>query len=226
MKYFLSSLSILLVYLLTWNRDLIAFFVKERQTQQVEEFFSDSLTIGRKGKNKIEISKIRNEDVCEVILSFYSRQGKNWLLKNQFQFAKDLITDIDPQISDFNNDGYNDITYVSNVAARGANEVRRLLIYDPAKDVLIPIQNSEEYPNMAYNKELNCIDAFLVHGGSSTVFLILEGNQLKEIASVHNDSHRTVYKTDKNGNSILISTDTLNPEDIYMRYKNFDPPEF
>ncbi|WP_448606898.1 hypothetical protein [Paenimyroides ceti] len=226
MKYFLSSLSILLVYLLTWNRDLIAFFVKERQTQQIEDFFSDSLTIGRKGKNKIEISKIRNEDACEVILSFYSREGKNWLLKNRFQFAKDLITDIDPQISDFNNDGYNDITYVSNVAARGANEVRRLLIYDPAKDVLIPIQNSEEYPNMAYNKELNCIDAFLVHGGSSTVFLILEGNQLKEIASVHNDSHRTVYKTDKNGNSILISTDTLNPEDIYMRYKNFDPPEF
>lgn len=226
MKYFLSSLSILLVYLLTWNRDLIAFFVKERQTQQIEDFFSDSLTIGRKGKNKIEISKIRNEDACEVILSFYSREGKNWLLKNRFQFAKDLITDIDPQISDFNNDGYNDITYVSNVAARGANEIRRLLIYDPAKDVLIPIQNSEEYPNMAYNKELNCIDAFLVHGGSSTVFLILEGNQLKEIASVHNDSHRTVYKTDKNGNSILISTDTLNPEDIYMRYKNFDPPEF
>lgn len=225
MKYFLFSI-LTLIFLLTENSRFITSFKKDRQAQQIEEFFSDSLTIGRKGKNKIEISKIRNEDVCEVILSFYSRQGKNWLLKNQFQFAKDLITDIDPQISDFNNDGYNDITYVSNVAARGANEVRRLLIYDPAKDVLIPIQNSEEYPNMAYNKELNCIDAFLVHGGSSTVFLILEGNQLKEIASVHNDSHRTVYKTDKNGNSILISTDTLNPEDIYMRYKNFDPPEF
>lgn len=226
MKYFLSSLSILLVYLLTGNRDWIASFTKERQTQQIEEFFSDSLTIGRKGKNKIEISKIRNEDACEVILSFYSREDKNWLLKNRFQFAKDAITGIDPEISDFNNDGYNDITYVSNAAARGANEVRMLFIYDPAKDVLIPIQNSEEYPNLAYNKELNCIDAFLVHGGTSTVFLVLEGNQLKEIASVHNDSHRTVYKTDKDGNSILISRDSLNPEDIYMRYKNFDPPEF
>ncbi len=225
MKYFLFSI-LTLIFLLTENSRFITSFKKDRQAQQIEEFFSDSLTIGRKGKNKIEISKIRNEDACEVILSFYSREGKNWLLKNRFQFAKDLITDIDPQISDFNNDGYNDITYVSNVAARGANEIRRLLIYDPAKDVLIPIQNSEEYPNMAYNKELNCIDAFLVHGGSSTVFLILEGNQLKEIASVHNDSHRTVYKTDKKGNSILISTDTLNPEDIYMRYKNFDPPEF
>jgi len=225
MKYFLFSI-LTLIFLLTENSRFITSFKKDRQAQQIEEFFSDSLAIGRKGKNKIEISKIRNEDACEVILSFYSRQGKNWLLKNQFQFAKDAITGIDPEISDFNNDGYNDITYVSNVAARGANEVRRLLIYDPAKDVLIPIQNSEEYPNMAYNKELNCIDAFLVHGGSSTVFLILEGNQLKEIASVHNDSHRTVYKTDKNGNSILISTDTLNPEDIYMRYKNFDPPEF
>lgn len=226
MKYFLSSLSILLIFLLTENSGFMASFKKYEQTGQIEEFFSDSLTIGRKGNNKIEISKIKKEDICEVIISFYSRQGKEWLLKNRFQFAKDAITGIDPEITDFNNDGYNDITYVSNVAGRGANEVRRLFIYHPVKDVLIPIQNSEEYPNMAYNKELNCIDAFLVHGGSSTVFLILEGNQLKEIASVHNDSHRTVYKTDKDGNSILISRDTLNPEDIYMRYKNFDPPEF
>lgn len=225
MKYFLFSI-LTLIFLLTENSHFITSFKKDRQAHQIEEFFSDSLTIGRKGKNKIEISKIRNEDTCEVILSFFSREGKNWLLKNRFQFAKDAITGIDPEISDFNNDGYSDITYVSNVAARGANEVRMLFIYDPAKDVLIPIQNSEEYPNMAYNKELNCIDAFLVHGGSSTVFLILEGNKLKEIASVHNDSHRTVYKTDINGNSILISRDTLNPEDIYMRYKNFDPPEF
>ncbi len=225
MKYFLFSI-LTLFFLLAGNSHFIPRFKKNQQPQQVEEFFSDSLTIGRKGKNKIEISKIKKEDICEVTISFYSRQGKEWLLKNKFQFAKDAITGIDPEITDFNNDGYNDITYVSNVAGRGANEVRRLFIYDPAKDVLIPIQNSEEYPNMAYNKELNCIDAFLVHGGSSTVFLILEGNQLKEIASVHNDSHRTVYKTDKNGNSILISRDTLNPEDIYMRYKNFDPPEF
>ncbi len=51
------------------------------------------------------------------------------------------------QLEDFNNDGIKDMTYVSAVAARGANEVRRLFIYDKKRDELVYIKNSEDYPN-------------------------------------------------------------------------------
>jgi len=41
--------------------------------------------------------------------------------------------------------------------------------------------NAEEYPNMLYNKELDCIDAFLIHGGTSTVFFKNERRPFKGI---------------------------------------------
>jgi len=144
-------------------------------TTAPEETFIDSLHIGRKTFNKIMLSKYRPDDSIYVIISFFSRQNKKWILKNKFRFEKDALSGCDPKISDFNNDGLNDFTYVSDVATRGANEVRRLFIYDRVHDRLIYIQNAEDYPNMLYNKDLNCIDAFLVYGGCMTVFLKIHG---------------------------------------------------
>jgi hypothetical protein len=131
--------------------------------------------------------------------------------------------DLNPNITDFNNDNFKDITFISTQAARSANEVRRLFIYDDYKRELTSIANSEDYPNMIYNKELNCIDAFLIHGGSSTVFAKIKGDSLIEFASVHNDSHRTVYEIDEFGNEKLLRKDRIDPEDIYIRYSNYKP---
>ena len=76
----------------------------------------------------------------------------------------------EPNISDFNNDNFKDITFISGSAARGANEVRRLFIYDNQNRELISIVNSQNYPNMQYNKELNCIDAFIDRRNFYTFF--------------------------------------------------------
>jgi len=174
-------------------------------TAKLEEFYVDSVNIGRKKFNKIELSKYRTADSCWVSIKFYSSStGKSWTLKQTFGFEKDDIRDCDMKLSDFNNDGFKDMTYISAVAARGANQVRRLFIYDKIKDRLVYIINSEDYPNMLYNKTLNCIDAFLVYGGSSTVFLRIKGDSLVEFASVQLDNDLRVYETDNKGVRKLI----------------------
>ena len=174
---------------------------EKENVDELVESFSDDTKIGVSGKNKIEIFNFKKAEGNVVQIKFYSLAENNeWKLKQNFEYEKDELTGCDPKISDFNNDGFKDVTYVSDVAARGANELRRLFIYDEKKDELIPIKNSEDYPSMLYNKKLNCVDAFLIHGTSTTVFLKIEGDMLKEFASVGNDgSVRTIYSIGKDG---------------------------
>jgi len=191
-------------------------------TTKLEEFFADSLNIGRKSFNKIEVSKYSFGDSDYVIIRFYSKQNDRWVLVDNFQFEKDDVTGCDTKLNDFNNDGLNDMTYISAVAARGANEVRRLFIYNKAKDRLVYIKNSEDFPNMLYNRELDCIDAFLVYGGCSTVFLKISGDSLNGFASVELMDGLTVTEFDKNGNEKVIFRDKKNKA-AYVRYKNYKP---
>jgi hypothetical protein len=128
----------------------------------------------------------------------------------------------EPNISDFNNDNFNDITFVSGSAVRGANEIRRLFIYDNKNKELTSIVNSQNFPNIQYNKELNCIDAFIVTGGTSTHFVSIRNDSLIEFASVHSDNNRIVYEIDKFGREKVLRRDTIiNKENIYVRYKNY-----
>ena len=188
------------------------------------EYFVDSVSIGQREKNKIEITNYQVNDSNFVIINIYSLlENKHWKLKQTFNFGKDGLTGCDPLISDFNNDNFNDFTYVSTRAARMSNEVRTLFIYNGLKDELILIKNSEDYPNMLYNKELDCIDAFLIHGGTSTIFIKIIGDSLSEFASVHNSDFRVVYKTDNLGNRTLIKKKKLNSRGIWIRYKSYDP---
>jgi hypothetical protein len=188
------------------------------------EFFSDSLTIGQKSNSKVELSYYHSEDSNYVVIQFYSLSSQGWALKNNFQFDKDGPSGCDPHISDFNNDGFNDFTYISMNAARGANEVRQLFIYDHKGNQLICMKNSNEFPNMLYNKHLNCIDAFLVYGGCSTVFLRIQGDSLAPFASVDLFGGLTISEYDKNGNETIIGQDSTNKAG-YIRYKNYRPLE-
>jgi hypothetical protein len=189
---------------------------------KLAEYFVDSLNIGRKSFNKIEISKYRAADSVYVIINFYSKQNYKWVLRNNFHFRKDCVLDCDTKISDFNNDKLNDMTYISAVACRGANEVRRLFIYDKFNDKLIYIRNSDSYSNILYNHELNCIDAFSIYGGSSTDFLKISGDSLLKFASVELFLGLTVYTYDKDGQEKIIFQDSTN-KSHYVRYKNFCP---
>lgn len=196
------------------------------------ESFSDDSNIGRPHKNRIQIDivKLPGSDAAYkpnnlAIVRFYSvTSSKVWELKQTIEVESHALADADPKIEDFNNDGLNDITFISNTAARGANEVRTLLIYDEANDALVHIKNSEEYPNLAYNKTLNCIDAWIFTGATTTVFLKLEGDKLREFASVDTGAELVVSVIDKDGEARIIRRKKMAEADIYTRYRTFNPP--
>ncbi|MGQ0540793.1 MAG: XAC2610-related protein [Blastocatellia bacterium] len=153
-------------------------------------------------------------------------------MKQTLEIESHALAGADPKIEDFNNDGLKDITFRSNTAARGSNDVRTLLIYDKTNDVLVHVKNSEDYPNLAYNKALKCIDSWMVHGASTTVFLRLEGDLLKEFASVGTGANRdgnccalTVRITEKAGKETVIRRKRITEDDIYTRFRTFDPPQ-
>ena len=165
---------------------------------EIIETFTDSLNIGRKGKCKIELIKHRVFDDHFIIIKFYIKSPTSWYIQNTYSYETDALMGFEPNISNFNGDNYNDLTFISGTAARGANEVRRLFIYDDQQQKLVSIVNSQEYPNMLYNKELNCIDAWIVTGTTMTVFAKIIGDSLKTFASVDNsEGYHTIYV--KNG---------------------------
>jgi len=229
MKFLSASI---LIFLFQWydisvtevkNHNIDILTGRMNDTTELEEFFVDSLNIGRKKYNKIELSRYRTPDSSWVSIKFYSKlSGNRWVLTQNFEFEKDDIVGCDMKLSDFNNDGHKDMTYISNTAARGANEVRRLFIYDKDKDKLVYMKNSEDYPNMLYNKTLKCIDAFLVYGGSSTVFLRIKGDSLVEFAGVAADNDLTVYEVDSKGNRKIIKKEK-DTKLHYIRFKNYKP---
>lgn len=97
-----------------------------------------------------------------------------------------------------------------------------MFIYDKKADKLIRIKNSHDFPNLQYNKELNCIDAFLVYGGSESVFLKIKGDSLKPFASVELFEGLTITKYDNQGNEKVIHKDT-SIKATYIRYKSYKP---
>jgi hypothetical protein len=154
-------------------------------------------------------------------------QDKKWELRQIFNQEKYGSLGFDVQFSDFNNDGFNDVTFVSGIAARGANEVRNLFIYDKKNDRLIYIKNSGDYPNLLFNKTLNCLDSQVFTGSTWTSFLKIEGELLREFARVDifdTALERRVYLIDKNGKERLLRTDKINNDELFERYKTFNPP--
>jgi hypothetical protein len=195
---------------------------------EIIETFVDSLKIGEKGKCKVELIKHRVYDDKFVIIKFYikarhtTQDPETWMNTNIYSYETNAMTGFEPNISDFNNDNYNDITFISGTAARGANEVRRLFIYDNQMQELISIVNSQDYPNMLYNKELDCIDAFMVHGASTTVFAKISGDRLTTFATVQNSEYfHTINLVDENGNERELYK--VKSKGVYVRHKNFKP---
>ena len=197
------------------------------QEERPTELFTDFKRIGRPRHNKVEIRCFDRGSERFAEIKFYSRnRGGAWLQKQSFEFTKNDHLDCDPRIEDFNNDGLGDFTYQSAVAARGANEIRKLFIYDRKGDKLVYIQNSEDYPNLAYNKKLDCVDAWLVYGATTTVFLRIDGEMLKEFASVETGTERVVTVTNRLGKRRVLYWKKMKPtfENIYWRFSTYDPP--
>lgn len=199
---------------------------------ELVESFSDDSQIAQPHKNKVELFNYAISDEQtrrnSVVIKFYrlSPNG-NWDLRQTLEFEKDDIGSIEPKFEDFNNDGLKDLTYISDHPARGANESRSLFIYDRIKDELQYIENSSDYPNLQYNKKLNCLDAWAFHGGVTTIFAKIKGNKLVTFATVdHRDNNRTISVYDEKGIKKVIRKDKILNDDFFSRYETFNPPTF
>lgn len=191
---------------------------------EIIERFVDSTRIGEKGSSKIEIIKHRVFEDNYIIVKFYKKRDAKWKIINTYWYECDIfLPDLNSSISDFNNDQFNDVTFISATAARGANEVRRLFIYDKEKQELISIVNSEDFPNMSYNKELDCIEAFLVHGGSTTLFANIKQDSLKEFAGLDNEDYTSVFIVNNKGDREYVGKDSItNMKKVHdIRYKKY-----
>jgi hypothetical protein len=198
--------------------------VKEINEIVLRERFTDSTNIGIKGQYKIELNSYNNMDSTYVEIKLSEKQNNHWLQKQKIVLPKDGVVSCDPKTIDFNNDKLNDFTFQSSVAARGANEIRTLLIFEKTIGKLKLITNSDNYPNLQYNKVLNCIDSWMVYGGTSTVFLKIDQDSLREFAVVELfDDYREVYLVDKKGKHKTLKKEKIKDLEIYTRFINFNP---
>ncbi len=192
--------------------------------ERLIETFTDAKRVGRKRQNKVELQCIDRGGEVIANLAFFSRSNDGqWLKRQTFSWVKDNLMGCSPEVLDFNNDGFGDLTFVSSTAARGANEIRTLLVYDKMKDELTHIKNSEDYPNLEYNKKLDCITSMMFHGSSTTVFLRIDGDELKDFAVVNTGNELSV-RVLRGDRWVESYRRKMSLDDIYTRYSTYNPP--
>lgn len=144
-----------------------------------DEFFTDSIHIGKKKRHKVTLHKFTRNDSVLVQIDFFRKKSGTWQLQDRFLFEKDEVISCAPEITDFNGDGRNDFTFKSGMAARGANEIRKLIVYDAGRDKWLFIKNSEEFPNLVYNSKSKKLEATAFYGNTIVIYsLKIVGNTL------------------------------------------------
>lgn len=189
------------------------------------EFFSDSVKFGLIEKNRIDIFKIGMQDSIIIKVFLFEKNKKTWQLKDSLLLGGVRIEDLKTEIKDFNNDNFNDVIFTSGMASRGGNIVQTLILYSPKDKSLNWIKNSENYPNLMYNKKLDCVDALILTGGETTYFLKIKNDSLKEFANVdHRDGNITAKIVDENGKLKEIKSIKNKSQDM-KRFINYNPIE-
>ncbi|WP_147275685.1 hypothetical protein [Adhaeribacter pallidiroseus] len=189
------------------------------------EFFKDTISFGQRNNNKIEVYKIGTDENTIAKICLYEKNKNQWRLKDSLILEAVRINELEPEIKDFNNDNFNDIIFTTGMAARGGNIVQTLILYSPNNKSLKWIKNSESYPNLLYNKKLDCIDALILTGGQTTYFLKIENDSLKEFAKVDQRDGRIIAEildVKREWKEIENIEDT--PES-FDRFINFNPIE-
>ncbi|RYE39168.1 MAG: hypothetical protein EOP48_26105 [Sphingobacteriales bacterium] len=187
--------------------------------------FVDSTNFATPKSSKIWLASIVIDDsISKSYVRFYSKENNTWKLKYSFEDEHWSGHVIEPAIADFNNDGYKDFKYLKATGARGGNSINNLFLYDKKGDSLAYVLNSNEYPNLNYNKETNSIISYILTGSVETIFLRLDSNKLKPFASIDQyEREVTVTEYDKSGNSKVIHIDSSNKYKEFARFINFKP---
>jgi hypothetical protein len=202
-------------------------YPKEPKLQKIDTIaiFVDSINIANPKRSKVWLASVLIDDtIPKTYVRLYSKENNNWKLNYSFEDEHWSGDVMDPEIADFNNDGYNDFKYLKGTGARGGNEINNLFIYGKKDDNLIYVLNSNDYPNLYYNKETNSVNSFILTGGNETVFMRLDSNKLKPLASIFQYGEKvTVTEYNNDGKSKVIKVDSTNHYDEYVRFTNYKP---
>ncbi|RYD90884.1 MAG: hypothetical protein EOP50_15215, partial [Sphingobacteriales bacterium] len=107
------------------------------QPNDTLEFFVDSTTIGRAGSSKVELTCFRDGDtMIRTSVRFYEKEKTTWRLHSSFK-DENWMGSIEPEVTDFNNDGFKDLVYSKGTGARGGNVINNLLLFDKKGDSLV-----------------------------------------------------------------------------------------
>lgn len=205
---------------------IILLFISGFSFGQNTEFFSDSKTVIKPGKYKINVTQKSSKSESVVVFNLFQKSGNKWSIIQSGSYRKQ--TDFPLFVTtneDLNNDGYNDLKISYAQAARGANEIEKLFIFNPKTQKLTEILNSQEYPNLHYSARRNCITSYMFYGGNATYFLHIKQNRLESFGKVEfsNDSIYS-YKI-KNKKEILLKKEAYKSNDGAVFFSNFDPVE-
>ena len=139
--------------------------------------------------------------------------------------ASCFVPVLSPVFTDMNGDGCKDLLFHSSEAARGANTIQTLILFDAKRNQLKRILG--EHPNMEYNPKLKCINSWGFHAGSVTYFLRIEHDSLVEFANVdHFDKRITVSVLDQNGKWKQIKDIPQSGYRGQNCFRNYDPVEW
>jgi hypothetical protein len=213
----------------------ILFFACSQKPEKVEETIQpekkfkkpkifcalrDSINIGEPGKNKIKIHQTRYApDSAMAFFEFYKLTDEGWKFTQSHEMPATAISPLHTRIQDYDGDGKGDLSFITQMARRSANELRTLFIFRDGR--LIEAKNSNKYPNLQYNQALHCLDSWMLHEGSTTAFLKLVHDSLVPFAAVNlMDTLLTVVENDR-----IIKQKRIEKKDLYMRYKNYKPLE-
>lgn len=205
---------------------IILLFISGFSFGQNTEFFSDSKTLIKPGKYKINITQKNNKTESVISFNLLRKSGNNWSkiqsgsFKKQTDFPLLVTTD-----EDLNNDGYNDLKISYAQAARGANEIEKLFVFNQKKQKLTEIINSQEYPNLHYNARRNCITSYMFYGGNATYFLNIKQNKLEGFGKVEFSNDSIYCYKIKNKKEILLKKVAYKSNDGAVFFSNFDPVE-
>jgi len=207
------------------NKDKTDLFALNKQKIDTIASFIDSTEIGIPKRNKVWLVKVVIDDsIPKAYVHWYSKEDIKWKLTYSFEdehWSGDII---EPETVDFNNDGCKDFKYLKGTGARGGNGIYNLFIYDKKGDSLIYIVNSNDYPNLYYNKETKSINSYILTGGNETVFMRLDSNMLTPFASIDQYGKQiTVTEYDKNGKLNVITIDTTNKYEEFASFINYKP---
>lgn len=230
MKHIISLLLILSILSCETKKIAEKSDIESEADQQVAEespedilFLVDSTSIGQAGKNKIEIKLYSDGGNILRDIFFYIKR-KDWVMMQRIEKDTALMLSDNMEFYDYNNDGFNDLALQPLIApARGANELKTIYLYNNKKKNLVKLKNADQYPNLAYNHTLKCLDSHAIYGGSTTYFLKIEGDSSRRIADVTLfGKERTITKYDDDGSEYFLLNDALGYED----YVHFNPSTY